>query len=84
MNFRRVLADFSVFRREYLRNKEGFFFALVFPVILILLFGAIFSGSNHSSINVYALNEDNGSLGSSFLNALNQTGAIKVILATMT
>jgi len=81
LNLRRVLADFSVFRREYLRNKEGFFFALVFPVILILLFGAIFSGNNHSPINVYALNEDNGPLGSSFLNSLNQSGAIKVIIA---
>ncbi|MEM0075660.1 MAG: ABC transporter permease [Nitrososphaerota archaeon] len=79
MNLKRIFADFTVFRREYLRNKEGFFFALVFPVILILLFGAIFSGSGHNSITVYALNEDRGPLGTSFLQTLNQTGAIRVV-----
>ncbi|MEM0118537.1 MAG: ABC transporter permease [Conexivisphaerales archaeon] len=76
-----MFADFAVFRREYLRNKEGFFFALVFPVILILLFGAIFSNSGHNSITVYALNQDDGPLGSNFLQTLNQTGAVKVLLA---
>ena len=41
---KRIASDFKVFSRGYLRNKFGLFFGLVFPVILILIFGAIFSG----------------------------------------
>ena len=42
---KRILADVSAFGRQYLRSRVGTFFALAFPVILILLFGAIFSSS---------------------------------------
>ena len=41
---KRIISDFKVFSRGYLRNKFGLFFGLIFPVILILIFGAIFSG----------------------------------------
>ena len=54
------LADFKVFSRGYLRNRFGLFFGLIFPVILILIFGAIFSGSGSGTINVYAQNQDTG------------------------
>ena len=40
---KRILSDFKVFSRGYLRNRFGLFFGLIFPVILILIFGAIFS-----------------------------------------
>jgi ABC-2 type transport system permease protein len=50
-------------------------------VILILLFGAIFSGSSSNSATVYVLNQDQGPLGSSFVQALNQSGVLKTVLA---
>jgi ABC-2 type transport system permease protein len=77
-SIKRVLADLAVFRREYLRNRIGLFFALIFPIILIVLFGAIFSGSA-SAINVYYQNHDSGPLSQAFLKALNGTGSIQVI-----
>ncbi|MDH2900651.1 MAG: ABC transporter permease [archaeon] len=78
-NLKRVLSDLKVFRREYLRNRVGLFFALIFPIILIVLFGAIFSNGNSGPINVYYQNHDNGQISTSFLTALNQTKVIQVI-----
>ena len=83
---KRILSDFKVYSRGYLRNKFGLFFGLVFPVILILIFGAIFS-SNSGTINVYAQNQDTGpflspqmNIASQFLNALNSSSTVRVIM----
>jgi ABC-2 type transport system permease protein len=73
---RRMLADLKVYARGNLRSKEGFFFTLVFPVILILLFGAIFSGGNSGPATVYVQNLDGGQVSASFIHALNSTTAI--------
>lgn len=80
---KRIYADFKVFSRGYLRNKFGLFFGLIFPVILILIFGAIFSGGSTGTIYIYAQNQDNGlptgtNIGSTFLASLNES-AVKVI-----
>ena len=81
VSFKRILADLSVFRREYLRNRTGFFFALVFPVILIGIFGAIFSGGSGGPITVYGQNQDSsGTIGTSFLQAMNSTNVVQVVL----
>ncbi|MGE5574933.1 MAG: ABC transporter permease [Ignavibacteria bacterium] len=83
---KRIYSDFKVFSRGYLRNKFGLFFGLIFPVILILIFGAIFSGGSSGKINVYAQNQDTGpfvspqmDIASQFLTALNDSGTITVI-----
>jgi len=82
VSFRRIYADFKVFSIGYLRNKFGLFFGLIFPVILIVLFGAIFSGSS-GAIDVYAQNQDTGAfgqnMGNNFLTALNESSTIRVI-----
>ena len=81
VSVKRILADLSVFRRQYLRNRTGFFFALVFPVILIGIFGAIFSGGSSGPITVYAQNQDSsGTIGTDFLQAMNSTNVVQVIL----
>ncbi|MCW4011331.1 MAG: ABC transporter permease [Candidatus Bathyarchaeota archaeon] len=83
---RRILSDFKVFSRGYLRNKFGLFFGLIFPVILILIFGAIFSGNSSSTIDIYTQNQDTGpfespqlDIASQFLQALNSSSTIRVI-----
>ena len=53
---KRMGAELRVYARSNLRSREGFFFTLVFPIILILLFGAIFSGGGVSQVNVSAQN----------------------------
>ena len=83
---KRIFSDFKVFSRGYLRNKFGLFFGLIFPVILILIFGAIFSGGTSGTISVYAQNQDTGpflspqlDIASTFLHALNSSTTITVI-----
>jgi ABC-2 type transport system permease protein len=78
VNPRRIYADFKVFSRGYLRNSAALFFSLFFPIILIVLFGAIFSGST-SATTLYVENFDgNSNATAGFLAALNATGAISV------
>jgi ABC-2 type transport system permease protein len=84
---KRILSDFKVFSRGYLRNKFGLFFGLVFPIILILIFGAIFSGNSSGTINVYAQNQDTGpfpspqmNIGLQFLNYLNTSKTVRITM----
>ena len=80
MNGRRIYADYLVFMRGYLRNPIGLFFSLFFPIILISLFGLIYSAGG-GAITLYVDNMDHPSAASTeFLAALNQTGAVQVQL----
>jgi ABC-2 type transport system permease protein len=80
---KRIRADLLTFARGYTRSRVGLFFGLAFPVILILLFGAIFSGSG-SAPTVYVQNQDAGIQGTVFLTALNETGSLHVSLVPPT
>ena len=79
MNPRRILAYFPAFARGYLRNPLGFFMSLVLPVILILIFGAVFSNTGSTRVDLTVQNLDHNSPASvAFLAALNGTGAVNV------
>ncbi len=79
MNPRRIGADLKVVYRSYTRNPVALFFSLIFPIILIGLFGLIFSAVGTSTTNLYVVNDDHGSAPSvAFLAALNQTGVVTV------
>jgi ABC-2 type transport system permease protein len=75
---RRVLSDLRLFGRGYFRNLIGLFFGLIFPVILILIFGAIFSGGSNGLITVYVQNQDSGPTSTAFVNALNNSGTLRM------
>jgi ABC-2 type transport system permease protein len=84
---KRILADFKVYSRGYMRNRVGLFFGLVFPVILILIFGAIFSGNSGGTVTVYVQNQDTGpfitpqmNVASQFLNGLNGSNTLDVVM----
>lgn len=70
---KRILADAKAFGKQYLRSRTGMFFSLAFPVILILLFGAIFSGSGSSTLPLYVQDMDHTPASRAFINALNNT-----------
>ncbi len=72
---RRMLAELKVHARGNIRSREGFFFTLIFPIILILLFGAIFAGGGVSQATVYVQNLDAGPASVSFIQALNATSS---------
>ena len=79
MNFRHIGADLKVVARSYTRNPLGLFFSLIFPIILIGLFGLIFSATGSTTVTLEVLNEDHNSpLSVQFLQALNNTTIVKV------
>ncbi len=79
---KRILSDFIVYSRGYLRNRFGLFFGLVFPVILILIFGAIFTPTS-GKVSVYVQNKDvTGAESYVFLSSLNNTGTVSVIMVS--
>lgn len=78
MNAKRIFADFLVFARGYFRSPIGLFFSLVFPIILIVLFGVIFANPTQK-VTLVTENLDHGSnLSVAFLAALNSTGGVTV------
>jgi len=77
---KRLISDLRLFGRGYLRNVAGLFFGLIFPVILILIFGAIFSGNNTGEVTVYVQNQDTSvpDISGNFIEALNSTSILNV------
>ncbi|HTP54611.1 MAG TPA: ABC transporter permease [Thermoplasmata archaeon] len=79
MRPRRIGADLRIVARGYYRNPAALFFSLIFPLILISLFGLIFSASGSGPVTLEVLNEDSHSaLAAQFLSALNNTTIVKV------
>jgi len=82
VSVRRIISDLRLFGRGYLRNAAGLFFGLIFPVILILIFGAIFSSGFSGTITLYVQNQDDGQVSTSFVDALNHTGTVNPVLVS--
>jgi ABC-2 type transport system permease protein len=58
MKHRVIIADFTASFKTFYRNKGTLFFTIAFPVILILLFGAIFSGGGAGTYTLHVKNFD--------------------------
>jgi ABC-2 type transport system permease protein len=83
MKLSRVLAYFPAFARGYLRNPFGLFMSLIFPVVLILIFGAVFSNIGNAQVPLTVQNLDhNSAMSQEFLAGLNSTGAVSVTLVS--
>ncbi|HTS33956.1 MAG TPA: ABC transporter permease [Thermoplasmata archaeon] len=81
MNGRRLAGDFKIVVRSYLRNPVALFFSLIFPIILIALFGAILGGNGSPSTALAVENLDHNSPASqAFLAALNNTTLVQITM----
>ena len=78
MNLRIVGIDFLFSIRSWLRSRGTVFWSLLFPVMLILLFGAIFSGMGDSKYTLYVQDLDNSDMSQSFIDILNNTGILNI------
>lgn len=69
--------------KDWLRNREAVFFAFLFPVILLLIFSAVF-GAGPSEFTLYVQNNDQGpdgtptNLSTSFVDALEDVEALRI------
>jgi ABC-2 type transport system permease protein len=69
----RILSDLNAYSKSYMRTKVGPFFAFAFPVLLILLFGAIFSNIDSSTMTLHLQDLDATDASRGFIEALNAT-----------
>lgn len=74
----RLLSDTVSFARQYLRTKIGPFFSFIFPVLLIVLFGAVFSAQDGRGISLPVQNLDEGPYSVMLMEMLNQTGYFEI------
>ena len=74
----RILADMVSFSKQYLRNTAGPFFAFAFPILLILVFGAIFTGDGSTKISLPVQNLDGGAYSEAYLEILENTSMVEL------
>jgi ABC-2 type transport system permease protein len=73
----RIYIDFISSLKIFFRGRSSFFWVLAFPIILMLIFGAIFSGGN-VQYELAVQNKDGSDISFAFINAVNSTNAFKV------
>jgi ABC-2 type transport system permease protein len=64
--------------KEFIRNKAAVFWTLLFPVLLILLFGFIFSGEGETTYDLPVQNNDGGFWSTNLTETLNNTDFFNV------
>jgi ABC-type multidrug transport system permease subunit len=80
MNINRVMANLVVHIKQFSREKSTIFFVLAFPILLMLLFGFIFSDQGNIAYNLPIQNNDGGYWSTNLTDTLNKTGVFNVIL----
>ena len=75
----RLTSDVVNFGKQYLRSKIGLFFAVIFPILLILVFGAIFVGGGDSKITLNIQDLDQGPMSELLIDNLNATKAFNIV-----
>lgn len=75
---KRILADVVSFGRQYMRNIAGPFFAFAFPILLILVFGAIFTTDDPAKITLPVQDLDEGEYSDAYLRNLSLTGIVDI------
>ncbi|MFW5912718.1 MAG: ABC transporter permease [Candidatus Hadarchaeota archaeon] len=77
---------FQVFKavtKNWLRSKSGVFFSIMFPLMLLLIFGSVMGGTQESNYTLYVQNRDYvgaqpTELSSAFENALDSVESLDV------
>ncbi len=81
MKLKNIIADLKVYSRNYMRSTTAIFFVFIFPLILMLLFGSIFSGSSTSAVPLYVQNLDSsGNMSNTFIDTLNSTHFVDITM----
>ncbi|MGB9370462.1 MAG: ABC transporter permease [Halobacteriota archaeon] len=77
MKLSRVYGNFISNLKIFFRGRGSVFWVFAFPIVIMLIFGAIFGGGN-TQYGLAIQNRDNSTTAASFINAVNATNAFKV------
>jgi ABC-2 type transport system permease protein len=80
---RRAIVIANVLMKNLVRSRSGLFFTILFPVILLLIFGSVF-GEEKETYTLYVQNFDTigrkpTELSKDFIDAINDTGVVKLV-----
>lgn len=78
MNFRHVISTVVVDLKQFSREKTSVFFVLLFPILLILLFGFIFQGQGDVTYSMPVQNLDGGPHAVALLSIMDESGIFEV------
>lgn len=74
---KRTYTIFKAVTKNWLRSRSGLFFSVMFPVLLLLVFGAVFGGMGSSKYSLFVQNLDADEaptqLSDTFITTLNST-----------
>ncbi|HOQ27026.1 MAG TPA: hypothetical protein PLF76_09820, partial [Methanomassiliicoccaceae archaeon] len=74
----RVKTVFAGLAKQFFRSPGSVFWTIAFPVMLILIFGAIFAGTGASSFDLYLQDRDDTIASSEFIKGLEATGVLNI------
>jgi len=78
MKPRVVATDFAASMKEWTRSRGTIFWSIVFPVMLILIFGAIFSGTDNPTYTLYVQDQDDSTWSHTYLDMLKNISVLKI------
>lgn len=77
---RRVWTNFRSQAKMFFRSPGSVFWTVAFPVLLILLFGAIFSNSGSATYTMYVQDLDGSAASQELIAGFNQTKVLNIIM----
>ena len=80
MRPKHVLVDLKGQARSFFRVKSNLFWVFAFPLLLIIIFGAIFSNLGSEAVTLNVQDLDGGSGSKQLMAALNETGMVEIKL----
>lgn len=66
--------------KQFVRERAALFWTFIFPIFFILIFGAVFSGSDDISFNVGLVMEDDSPMAQNLSSALEQIPAFELTI----
>ncbi len=78
MSVTRILAEVKSYGKQYMRNKSAAFFSFAFPVLMILIFGAIFGSGAMSKMTISVQNLDDGQYSQAIMDLMNKTTLVTI------
>lgn len=77
-----IISLYRAAMKEFFRDRAALFWTLAFPILFIVLFGAIFSGNSSVNYTVGLVNEDGGPVGSQLTSTFKDITAFTVKTGT--
>jgi ABC-2 type transport system permease protein len=67
-----------LFTKRYLRSKTALFFSILFPLILLFVFGSLYGSSNNTTFKVTVINQSTTEFSNQFATGLAKEKVFKV------